>query len=111
MNMKVLTGALLLLSALPSGASDRWHTSEVKYVYPQGNGDFIVMFMTDSSHCSSVENPKRHYIIVGQAGVTVEGQKQMIASIMTALVTNRQIQIAFDDATAACYISRLLLGV
>jgi hypothetical protein len=29
--------------AVPAGATERWHTSTVKWVYPLANGDFVIV--------------------------------------------------------------------
>jgi len=47
------------------------------------------------------------YVAVGQNGVNAEGNSKLHAAALMALTTRQSLDLAFDDATTYCYISRL----
>lgn len=103
----VLGCCALLLGTSVALATEHYHTSTLKFVYPLASGDFVIGFDIDSGFCSSASSPKYHYLTVGQNGVTSEGSKKLFAAVLTAVATRQSVTIAFDDATAYCYVNRL----
>lgn len=93
---------------LPSQAAEIWHTSYLRWIYPQSNGSVVLVFTSDSTSCTSANNPDYYSIVVGQNGVTADGLRAMYATSLTAFAMGRQLQIAFDNSTSYCYINRLL---
>jgi|GEM_PF-2034934 len=91
-------------------AADVWHTAQVKYVYPQANGDFVITFKTDSPQCSSTGNPKYHYVKKGINGVTQEGLLMMYSAAMNAGSYGKTLTINYSDASAECAINRLAVN-
>jgi hypothetical protein len=91
-------------------AAEVWHTSTVQWVYPLSNGNFVIGFDTSSSACTNPNAPKYMYVAVGQNGVDAEGAKKMYAAALTALAAGKTLTVAFDDATTACYVNRLLVN-
>jgi hypothetical protein len=87
-------------------ATEQWHSSTLRWVYPLGNGDFVIGFDVDSAACTGVGAPKYMYVAVGQNGVTEEGIKKLYAAALTAFSLGKTLSIAFDDATAYCYVNR-----
>jgi hypothetical protein len=65
--------------------------------------------LTDHASCTSAASPDYYYITVGQNGVTADGLRAMHATALTAFAMERQVSIAFDNATANCYINRLIV--
>lgn len=102
--------ALLLSAASPTLATERVHTSTVKFVYPFGNGDFVIGLDSDPSTCSAPDSPKYFWVTVGQNGVTAAGSAKIFASVTAAVVTKLTVTIVFDDATTNCYVNRISLS-
>lgn len=107
----VIVALSLLMGSSPSFGAERWHTSQVKVLYPLGNGNFVIMLAQDSAYCPNLESPRKYYRVnIGEAGVTAEGAKQMYASTLAALTSGSTIAIAFDDATSYCYVNRMQIN-
>lgn len=90
-------------------AVERYHTSTIKWVYPLASGDFMLVFDTETTQCFTSGPPRHYHVIVGQNGITAEGSKRIYAAALTALAARMEVDIAFDDATASCYINPLVL--
>jgi hypothetical protein len=90
-------------------AAETWHSSTVRWIYPQGDGGLVVAFQTDSPSCTSPATPDYYYVYVGQNGVTAEGFKNILAALLSAAAQGRAVQFAFDNATGACYVNRVLV--
>jgi hypothetical protein len=103
--------AVLMLTASATFATERFHTSTIKIVYPVSGGDFVIGFDTEVSTCTSTASPKQLYVAVGQNGVTATGSAKMFAAALAALYARGIVTIAFDDATTACYINRIQVGI
>jgi hypothetical protein len=99
-----------LLAAVNGFATERYHTSTVKWVNPLANGDFVVGFDTDSALCTSVSTPKYFHVFVGQNGVTAQGATKMYAAALLALSSRQPVTVAFDDLTSWCYVNRLTVA-
>jgi hypothetical protein len=97
-------------AVVPAGATERWHTSTLQWVYPLASGDFVIGFDADNSYCTSTNTPKYMYVAVGQNGVTAEGAKKIFAAALTALALGKTLSIAFDDGTASCYVNRVTVN-
>jgi hypothetical protein len=98
-----------MLIAVSANGAEQWATSNVKFVYPLADGNFVLALHTDPSGCPASGNPKYLYVTVGQNGVTADGVKAMFATSLTAISTGKQLSIAFSDSTAACYVNRLVI--
>jgi hypothetical protein len=98
-----------LLSGTSAMATERWHTAQIKRIYPQGDGAFVIMFETESAYCSSTATPKYYLVGSGSNGVTAEGEKKIYAAAMTAIALGRQVMVAFDDSTTNCAVNRLIM--
>jgi len=103
----VLVGLLGFATAGQSQAATAYVQSTVKFVYPQGDGSFVLGFVSDAGTCSNVNSPKYFYVVAGQNGVTADGLRAMLATALTAFATGSMLAAAFDDATANCYINRI----
>lgn len=91
-------------------ATETWHTSTIKYVYPLASGGFVLIFDTDAAACTNPNVGKYHYVTPNQNGLTEEGATKMYAAALLALATDKTVTIAFDDATVGCYVNRLMVG-
>jgi hypothetical protein len=102
--------AALLLATLQASAAETWHTSRIRWVYPQADGQtFVLVFQENAPSCPSASTPKYQYVAVGQNGVTAEGLKQLLSVSLSAAAQGLTVQVAFDNATGACYVNRLLV--
>lgn len=105
-----IVSAISLFGPSVTLATERWQQSTLKSVYPQGNGDFVIIFSTESQgYCTSTATPKYYHVAVGQYSVNAEGAKRMYAAALLSLASDLPILIAFDDATSFCYVNRLLI--
>jgi hypothetical protein len=107
--ISIACGLLLGIGTLSAGAAEVWHTAYVKRIYPTADGSVRLSFVTDHATCTNADSPKVYYITVGQNSVTADGLKAMHATALTAFAMERQVSIAFDNATASCYINRLII--
>lgn len=93
-----------------ANAVESWHTSTIRWIYPQASGDFIVVFDTNAPDCPNTNTSnKYHYVVVNQNGMTEEGAKKIYAAAMMALAMDKTVYAVFDNATASCYINRLVV--
>lgn len=102
--------ALFALGSFAANAAEVWHTAYLKRIYPTSTGSVTLIFMTDHANCTNANNPKYYTIAVGQNGVTIDGLRAMHSTALTAFAMERQVSIAFDDATSSCYINRLYVS-
>ncbi len=100
---------LLGMGSIAANAAEVWHTAYLKRIYPTADGSVRLSFVTDHATCTNADNPKVYYITVGQNGVTTDGLRAMHSTALTAFAMERQVSIAFDNATANCYINRLIV--
>ena len=108
--MKIVLVAAAVLALLPTGhtvAAERYHSSTLKFIYPLGNGDFVLGFDADSAQCTAAGSPKYMYVAVGQNGVNEEGAKKLYSASMLAYSMRSPVYVAFDDTTTFCYVNRL----
>lgn len=110
-DLRVCLGLLLALSwTIKVHAAEQWHTSTVKFVYPQGDGSVVVGFDQNTTLCPNLELPTQYYFLIeGQADVTAPGMKNLMATILTAFSTGSRLSVAFDDSNALCRIRRALV--
>jgi hypothetical protein len=105
----VAAGLLSCVVARSVVATDVWHTSTVRTIYPHADGSVVVTFSTDSPSCTSANTPHYYYVAVGQNGVTAEALKNILAAFLSAAAQGRTVQFNFSDTTTACYINRALV--
>ena len=101
--------AAILLGAGASANADTWHTSRIENVYPLADGQIVVIFVDDAPACTGGTENKYHYISAGTFGVTAEGARMMMATLLTAYAMDRRVSVLFNEASPACYINRLLI--
>lgn len=104
---KVLAVTILALLAGGADAADVWHTSTIKWIYPQANGSAVITFTDQSPSCTNTNTYKYHLLSVGTNGVTAEGFQIIYAAALAAAASGLTITINFDDSTTACSINRL----
>lgn len=101
-----LWASVFIVVSAPASAAPAWIQSTVKFVYPLGDGSFVLGFVNDAGTCTSTNSPKYFYVVAGQNGVTADGLKAMLATALTAFSTGSTLSASFDDATSSCYINR-----
>jgi hypothetical protein len=104
----LLAGVLSLVAATqPAAAAEAWVQSTIKNVYPFPDGSFVLVLNTATTSCT---NPALYYyVMAGQNSVTAEGVKALLASSLAAAAQSREISMAFDNATTACYVNRFAI--
>lgn len=100
---------LATMMTATAGAAEIQVSSTLYAVYPLHNGAFALMFNDTIASCSSTANPKRFYVKVEHASMTVEGAKQIYAAALFALAAEKVVWFVFDDATGDCYVNRLMV--
>jgi hypothetical protein len=104
--LALFAGVLVLGTA---ANAEVWHTARIKNVYPQADGRVVVIFQVDAAACAGTPGNKYHYIAAGISGVTTEGVRMMLATLLTALAMDRNVSAAFDETSSPCYINRLMI--
>jgi hypothetical protein len=102
--------ALGLAVAGTASAVESWHQDHVKWVYPQANGNFILVFNTSPANCPNPGNPKYFYVSLGVNGVTAEGLKAMLATALMAYGSGKMLSVAFETASSSCDVNRLYVS-
>ncbi|ABD82270.1 hypothetical protein [Saccharophagus degradans] len=90
-------------------AENKWHQSTIKTIYPLANGDFVLIFNTDSLLCPVDNTGKYHYVRVGQNDVTSEGARNMLSVALAAAAMGKEVDINFDITDERCFINRLFI--
>jgi hypothetical protein len=108
--IRACVAAVLMLTATASLATERSHSSTIKYVYPLSSGDFVIVFDTDPTNCTAPAPNKYLYVSVGQNSVTATGSAKIFTAALAALYTRGIASVAYDDATASCFVNRLTVG-
>jgi hypothetical protein len=84
-------------------------TSKIQSVYPLADGNFVLTFNPDSTSCSGTGSPRYHNVTVGQNSINADGSKKIYAAAMLAMAMNKLVWVVFDNATANCYINRIIV--
>jgi len=105
----IAVGCLAMTLASSANAVEGWATDKLRYVYPLANGSFVIALASNPTNCPATGNPKYFYVSAGENGVTVDGVKAMLASVLAAMAMEKNVQIAFDDSTPYCYVNRLVV--
>ncbi len=106
---RLCAGFIVLAAVSPAHGADAVAVDSIKYVYPLANGDFVLVLNSNPPTCTSASNPKYLYVSAGENGVTAEGVKAMLATSLAAALAGKQLQVVFSDATASCYVNRMVL--
>lgn len=88
-----------------------WHTAKIKNVYPQADGNFVLILYADHSSCTNANSPDYYYVSVGQNGVTQEGANKMYAAALAAAISGKSVTFNFDENSSTCSINRLSLDL
>ena len=97
------------LTPLRALATTFWHSGTLNWIYPQADGSVVLTFTTDHPSCTNTASPKYYLVMVGQAGVTADGMKNMVATALSAFAMGRTLNVNFDDATNNCFINRMFM--
>lgn len=105
----VFLALIIMLFSTSAFAANVWHTSTIKWIYPQADGGVIIAFDTDSSSCTNTSNPKFHLLKEGSNGVDAKGFTAMLAVVLAAGQQNKQLNIVFENSSSDCEINRLFV--
>jgi hypothetical protein len=109
--IRLFIAAILLLTTTAALATERFHTSTLKYVYPLSSGDFVIVFDTDPANRPASTPNKYLYVSVGQNSVTATGSAKIYSAALAALYTRGIVTVACDDATINCFVNRMTVGI
>jgi hypothetical protein len=109
---KIVGRALLVMGLTPLVAmsAPTWHTSNIRWIYPLSDGNFVLTFTADSPACLHTSVPKYYYARIGQNGMSAEGLKQIFAIASLAVSMNKPVQVNFESTSTACAIGGLIVG-
>ncbi|MBU3057781.1 hypothetical protein [Pseudomonas indica] len=104
LNIATLGLACLLVASVSEAAVTSFKT-KVSQVIPLANGDFVLAFKDANSGCT---NPSQNYsVTIGKSAVTAEGSNKMYAAALSAAASGASVEVWFDTAYSACYVSQL----
>lgn len=114
MNIRTLAryaAQIICLMTISFGAvaAESWHFSTIQKIYPLADGSFVLVFDTNAPDCANANTGKYHYVTPTQNGVTNAGAERIYAAALLAMAMEKTVQVAFDNATSACYVNRLVL--
>lgn len=98
--------AVVASSVFQAHAAEQSHTSTIKHIYTQPNGDFILIFDTSHASCTDIHPDKYFGVAIGSNGVTAEGSRKLYGLALTAFALGKPMTITFDDSTWNCYVIR-----
>lgn len=105
--------AALCVATLASGtavhAAELWNESPIKMVYPMADGSFALGFEGGLSACTSSGTIRYVHVAPSQNGVTADGAKNMLATVLMALATDRAVAVAYSNSSNFCYVNRLYI--
>ena len=112
-SQRLISCSILIVSLSFSGfaAANIWHVNaKIKSVYPESNGNFVLIFNQDHGDCLSTVNPDFYRVSVGQNSMTVEGAEKIFAAALSAASTGTPVSIYFDETNSNCHINRLRIN-
>jgi hypothetical protein len=81
----------------------------ISRVYPHSdtpNGDFIIMFSSDTgTTCSNAGSPKYYYVAVGQSQVSQASINKLYAAALAAAASGNRVRIWFDANAPQCWVN------
>jgi hypothetical protein len=104
-----LIAVSLSLASIP-GRADSQLSATVGRLYPMSSGVVDVTFVTSNTACTNANNPPRYRLAVGVGGMTEEGMRNIMAVLMYAVSTNKDLVVSFDQTLSTCNITRVLIS-
>lgn len=101
--MKYLSIFFMLALSLNLSA-DKWHSENIKMIYPLANGSFVLTFASFPADCTN--GSKYFYTEVGQRNMTIEGASKIYSLAMMAMSTGKKLTVNYDENSTNCYINR-----
>ena len=95
------------LNNIKPQAEGKWHTANIKRVYPLADGGFVITFVTNISHCPSGGAEKYHYVRDGKFGVTQKGVDKMYGLALAAAAQGKKLNVYFDSSVNSCDVNRM----
>lgn len=100
---------MVSFSSISLSSNEVWHSSIIESVYPLASGNFVMRFKNQSSACTSVNNPKYHYVDVGVNGMSEGGANKIYSAALAAAMAEKTVTVIFDKSSTRCNIDRLLV--
>ena len=107
---RVLLAIGCFIFANAAGAAEGWYQDRVKWIYPQANGGFIIVFMNQAPGCTSTANPKYFHVTAGAYGVTSDGVKAMLSTVLMAYASDKLVSVAYEMSSQYCDVNRLYIS-
>lgn len=104
--------ALVMAVSPTANAAVKWTTdSKVNVVQALNDGGFLITLdRVVNPVCQGAGDSKRVHIYPGQNGVTAEGAKALLSVAITAMVSNLNVSIMYDDAASNCWGKYIVLS-
>lgn len=83
--------------------------TNIDRIFPANTGIIDIVPTTQSSACTNTTTPKRYRMQVGVSGMTADGMRQLYAAILYAASTGKAVTLYFDETSASCNITRVLI--
>lgn len=108
--MKIVVLLLLVVFSTTAYSSNQysWYGDRVKWLYPEANGNLIIVFEEAPSACTHPDGYFR--VSVGVNGVTQEAANKFYSLALTAATTGKVLRVNFDTHSSNCYINRMLVN-
>ena len=111
MARRLIVFSILLLTLTAhepvASATEVWHTSTIKWIYPHGEGRVVLTFYDNAPTCTNASS--YHLIEIGVNGVTEVGFRTMYAAVLAAAAGGQTVSIKFDDTAHLCVINSLFV--
>lgn len=112
MKLRTSSTVVFVLSLLMSGAAGAtnvWHTSTIKFIYPYAGGNrFVLGFTTEAPGCTNVSTPNKfYYVTVGSNSLTADDVKAYLSVSMFAMAQGLPVLFSYDDASPFCYVNAI----
>ena len=101
--------ATLGLGTLPAQSAEVSFATHVDKFISRNSGIVDMTFVDNYTGCSNTLTPKQYRMQAGQGSATDSGVKQMLSSLIYAASFNKDVRVYFDDATANCHITKVIV--
>jgi hypothetical protein len=92
-----------------ANATEQWVTDNIRSVYPLSDGSFVITFVNPQPICTNTATNQYFWVSPSHNGVNADGAKAMLATALTAFVSGKKIDLAFEAATSDCFVNRLAI--
>lgn len=97
-----IAGLICSMLVASLSAANLSFQSSVQFVYPLGDGSFVLGFTENAAGCPNAESPTKYFFVtVGQNNVSTEGARHIMATALLALAADKSVVFVFDDSTSS----------